>query len=1784
MKYRFTYFKLIMSFLIFALGLGLGSFFAMNENLIVKAEVSVTKCPKIYVGNSLTLDSTYLGSEVDLALLNSNNGDSGKVTLTGNDEIGYTLLLDNVTINTYRKTGFYACIQNFSTASSQNNFKNLIIELKENSVNNLGMSAFKTDSYCRYGIFSKGDIVIKGNATLNVAGYLYGIFTDHSDITIQETKINAYANANSAILSSGYLGYYSSNNIKYSQPADIVIEQGAKVNAVSYHNESPVIRCDSKDIVIQGEGTQVATYGGTEGLSVAGIGYIDSEFLAYDEGSIIIKDKAKFTNGGTYFNETIFDLAQKAISIEDGYGSVTCDNAEINIKMQLCKKASYGIFHNKGTNKTGVIIKNNSIVNISITKESESFSTYGIYVKNGSITVGDKTLESDESKLTIENVTYCLSTDFQNQISSSGNVFFNNQTKTTLKGENGIYLWSYGNVVFDNKYADVEINVSKYGISCVRNTLNMENGKLAINAQEQALSVNEIPDLYCGALFVGNSIDDERIVSTQEYIDGTQEYTYIFIPVSWIIFSADESINGSTITGGYGTTEDNPIIIQSKGGELDKLTLNEETGYLIKVMLKLTNFTSNAVLKYAIKEINGYSNYQDLDYDINGNASLQLDVTKQLVDTLFKITYYSHGETGDSLPIDFYIKFTPADFDIENFSFYKTEEVWKYWSSSNTWRDITEKGIEITPIENLNYLSQTVNNFEYSIIAKKGQLTTSDETTYLAGWNFLDLGENCLIKYSDTLTNVSEDWSQAPTLEDSKFCIDLFGQYVNKSIYLFYDYDILSADYAPVVYTFKVTPHYASMVGELSWNDIEWHTPIASLKVGNEIYSYSYFDYIIEVANTCGSDALLTLLENIDAINVSNVDMSGNTLTIDMNGKTLNYGKDYYLSLTATGLIIYDSSEMKTGLITSVNEKRATIELSNSTYSNLEYYGGTVSGVYAAIYHFGKGYCGIYDGEIISQNENSGALVVAHDATFEITGGTIYGTKCALNLNSVVSAEISGCILYTTGDSSKDKEIGPVKLVGNCQVVTFDSEFKIGDEKCLPYYGIYSSSYGTIRIMGGQVFAAKYGIYNTYRASIYLSGFPTFNCPDSGCEIYSTVNGKIFARDSEDSTHYYEYEEQFIDIDINIDKPDYTIVYDIPYSYFSTIFRWINSDNFIESRFKSLSNSLVTIYKRYALIYRDCGETDYIAFSGNTDVYETNQYICKSNFQLPTGKKDGYQFVGWYDNFSGTGSRYLSIPSSMYGDKVFYAKWKKLSYIVNYSSGQGYTITATKNGENFVSGKAVDIDEEIEFSIVAHEGYVNPRLIVSGDKRDFNNNILTNVCQNISVTGAANFVKIKGDNAVKGQDYYIEMTTAKGFETNISLEMSLFNATSVNAVKKVVKQQFEGKQEIKEIFNITLLRGKNDIRSNDELYNGENIFIVSIDLPKEYQNRDDIKIVKIYNTGRVSEEDFSSMYINNGTTITFKTTQFSSIAFFALLGTPSATPVWLILLIVFVVILLVMFLAYILMYELLYKKGKLQNKFGDFLYKWIDDLAYRIKNRTKTTTKKKKGKGKNKTETKNDNEIIIEEKPKPRKRRRKNKFHALSSIVPTEKTIKKPQQNSVSKKKENDIQVVDLGNLFNNKLNNNTPKNQQRDLTIEKEKQKEVKEDQNQEININKELFNLKQQNSDVKISENKIIEVNKNEENNIDISIKNEENNKNDNTSILENNNINNKLNENATVNIEDKKEIKDTNSSNKAASFETKSVKSKNTQKIISNKNTSKTSNSRNKNKQPYKRHRKH
>ncbi len=122
---------------------------------------------------------------------------------------------------------------------------------------------------------------------------------------------------------------------------------------------------------------------------------------------------------------------------------------------------------------------------------------------------------------------------------------------------------------------------------------------------------------------------------------------------------------------------------------------------------------------------------------------------------------------------------------------------------------------------------------------------------------------------------------------------------------------------------------------------------------------------------------------------------------------------------------------------------------------------------------------------------------------------------------------------------------------------------------------------------------------------------------------------------------------------------------------------------------------------------------------------------------LPTVEREGYTFKGWWTE-TDSGKRIEATSMvDLTEDSTLYAWWSINEYVVNFSNGTGYIISATKNGVDFITGNKITIEDTLEFELSSTTGYTKTVLTASGTKRSFDNNVLSRVYEDITVYGGA---------------------------------------------------------------------------------------------------------------------------------------------------------------------------------------------------------------------------------------------------------------------------------------------------------------------------------------------------------------------------------------------------------------------------------------------------------------
>ena len=66
--------------------------------------------------------------------------------------------------------------------------------------------------------------------------------------------------------------------------------------------------------------------------------------------------------------------------------------------------------------------------------------------------------------------------------------------------------------------------------------------------------------------------------------------------------------------------------------------------------------------------------------------------------------------------------------------------------------------------------------------------------------------------------------------------------------------------------------------------------------------------------------------------------------------------------------------------------------------------------------------------------------------------------------------------------------------------------------------------------------------------------------------------------------------------------------------------------------------------------------------NGGTLTSQLSKYDGKADITLPTPKKEGFEFAGWYEKADFSGSKVTKIVKGTTGDKKFYAKWNESAF------------------------------------------------------------------------------------------------------------------------------------------------------------------------------------------------------------------------------------------------------------------------------------------------------------------------------------------------------------------------------------------------------------------------------------------------------------------------------------------------------------------------------------------
>ncbi len=151
---------------------------------------------------------------------------------------------------------------------------------------------------------------------------------------------------------------------------------------------------------------------------------------------------------------------------------------------------------------------------------------------------------------------------------------------------------------------------------------------------------------------------------------------------------------------------------------------------------------------------------------------------------------------------------------------------------------------------------------------------------------------------------------------------------------------------------------------------------------------------------------------------------------------------------------------------------------------------------------------------------------------------------------------------------------------------------------------------------------------------------------------------------------------------------------------------------------------------------------------------------------LPTPTRTGYTFDGWYTTATGGTKVNSTDIVKITNTTTLYAQWTINEYKITFENGTGYTITATKNGNSFLSGEKITIKDTVVFTLTENIGYTKKYLTASGSNRTFSNNTLTNVYENITISGGATANQYKlsfyGNGIVNPSNKYVTYDSTYG--------------------------------------------------------------------------------------------------------------------------------------------------------------------------------------------------------------------------------------------------------------------------------------------------------------------------------------------------------------------------------------------------------------------------------------
>ena len=149
---------------------------------------------------------------------------------------------------------------------------------------------------------------------------------------------------------------------------------------------------------------------------------------------------------------------------------------------------------------------------------------------------------------------------------------------------------------------------------------------------------------------------------------------------------------------------------------------------------------------------------------------------------------------------------------------------------------------------------------------------------------------------------------------------------------------------------------------------------------------------------------------------------------------------------------------------------------------------------------------------------------------------------------------------------------------------------------------------------------------------------------------------------------------------------------------------WYDNDEFAGEAVTAIANNAVGEKTFYAKWTINTYDVTLNANGGTINAGEISKYEFGTGATLPNAvTKEGYTFVGWYDNANLTGEAFTAIANNVTGDKTFYARYTVNTYTVNLVTNGG-TIN-NGNVTNYTYGVGATLPADVTKTGYAFNGW-----------------------------------------------------------------------------------------------------------------------------------------------------------------------------------------------------------------------------------------------------------------------------------------------------------------------------------------------------------------------------------------------------------------------------------------------------------------------------------------------